>query len=177
VLVGIAAVDSFAILQLTSLFIHSQAIRTTIGYRTHHKFKRFQQVGGGEHVEMNGLFEMRIEQYFNYLERREAALDGAADSYLVISTPGQPVLELDVVKDVLYMIDLDMPKFLPRTFDDFVSNFKMKEILPGGKWCMMNAVSEAICGTIPQESCPCQLTSLLLLCWLASNLSETFYGS
>jgi hypothetical protein len=36
---------------------------------------------------------------------------------------------------------LDMPKLLPRTFDDFVSNFKMKAILPGGKWCMMNAVS------------------------------------
>jgi hypothetical protein len=106
----------------------------------HHKFKRFQQVGGGEYVEMDGLLEMPIEQFLNYLDRREAALDGAADANLVISTPGQPRLELDVIKDVLYMIDLDLPRILPRTFDDFVSNFKMKEILPGGKWCMMNAV-------------------------------------
>jgi hypothetical protein len=127
------------------LFIHSQAIRTSIGYRTHHKFKRFQRKGEGEYEEMDGLLEMPIEQFFNYLDQREAALDGTADANLVIATPtpGQPHLELDVIKDVLYMIDLDLPRILPRTFDDFVSHFKMKEILPGGKWCMMNAVSDA----------------------------------
>jgi hypothetical protein len=34
-------------------FIHAQAIRTCIGYRTHHKFKRFQQTEGegGRYVE------------------------------------------------------------------------------------------------------------------------------
>jgi glutamyl-tRNA reductase len=101
---------------------------------------------------MPGMLEMSIEQFFEYLDCRKAAMakDNSdaddADTKLVISstTAGQPVVELDVVKDVLYMIDLDMPKFLPRTFDDFVSNFKMKEILPGGKWCMMNAVSERL---------------------------------
>lgn len=96
---------------------------------------------------MPGMLVMSIEQFFEYLDCRKAAmLADDADTKLVISstTAGQPVVELDVVKDVLYMIDLDMPKFLPRAFADFVSNFKMKEILPGGKWCMMNAVSERL---------------------------------
>jgi hypothetical protein len=51
-------------------------------------------------------------------------------------------LELDVVKDVIYMIDVDMPAILSKLYDDFIANFKMKQILPGGKWCMMNAVSD-----------------------------------
>jgi hypothetical protein len=113
-------------------------------------FKRFQQEGEAwRYVAMPGMVEMTFEQYFKYLDCRRAAMeknlsdgDTGTDTKLVISstTPGQPVLELDVVKDVIYMIDLDMAKILPRTYDDFVENFKMKEILPGGKWCMMNAL-------------------------------------
>jgi hypothetical protein len=107
-------------------------------------------------VERPDLLEMSYEQYFKYLDCRQAALAKGgdateADTKMVISskTLGEDLeldvvkgLELDVVKDVVYMIDLDMPKLLSTTYDDFVANFKLKRILPGGKWCMMNAVSD-----------------------------------
>jgi hypothetical protein len=39
------------------------------------------------------------------------------------------------------MLDLDMTKMLSRAFKEFVHEFKIPEILPGGKHCLMNAVN------------------------------------
>jgi hypothetical protein len=39
------------------------------------------------------------------------------------------------------MLDLDMIKMLPRAYDEFVREFKIPEIIPGGKHCLMNAVN------------------------------------
>uniref|UniRef100_A0A7S2YQT9 JmjC domain-containing protein n=1 Tax=Entomoneis paludosa TaxID=265537 RepID=A0A7S2YQT9_9STRA len=52
-------------------------------------------------------------------------------------------VEINVDKDVLYMIDLDLPRIFPANYDDFVGNFKVKEILPGGEWCMMNGLPQS----------------------------------
>ena len=52
---------------------------------------------------------------------------------MTITRQGKEDLVLDVVKDVVYMIDLDLPRLLPDTDADFKAHFKMPEILPGGK--------------------------------------------
>lgn len=39
------------------------------------------------------------------------------------------------------MIDVDLIKLLPKSFEDLQKNFKLSSILPGGSHCMMNAVS------------------------------------
>lgn len=40
-----------------------------------------------------------------------------------------------------YMLDLDMVKMIPRAYEDFLQNFRLPDILPGGTHCMMNAVN------------------------------------
>jgi len=39
------------------------------------------------------------------------------------------------------MIDVDLIKLLPKSFEDLQKNFKLSSILPGGSHCMMNAVN------------------------------------
>lgn len=39
------------------------------------------------------------------------------------------------------MIDVDLIKLLPKSFEDFQNKFKLSSILPGGSHCMMNVVS------------------------------------
>jgi len=39
------------------------------------------------------------------------------------------------------MIDVDLIKLLPKSFEDLQNNFKLSSILPGGSHCMMNTVS------------------------------------
>jgi hypothetical protein len=48
---------------------------------------------------------------------------------------------VNVVDDVLYLIDYDFPKLLPKLYDDFVEKFKLPDCLPGGSHCMMNSVN------------------------------------
>jgi hypothetical protein len=48
--------------------------------------------------------------------------------------------KLNVVDDVLYLYDFDMDKLMPALCDDFTTNFKLPEFLPGGAQCMMNSV-------------------------------------
>jgi len=48
---------------------------------------------------------------------------------------------INCIDEVLYMIDYDIGKLLPKLKDDFVENFTLKNILPGGLHCMMNSVN------------------------------------
>ena len=48
---------------------------------------------------------------------------------------------VNVDREALYMIDVDLVKLLPEAYADFQRNFKLPGILPGGSHCMMNAVS------------------------------------
>ena len=42
---------------------------------------------------------------------------------------------------ILYLRDLDVPQYLPIHHQDLVRNFGLPDVLPGGSFCMMNAVS------------------------------------
>jgi hypothetical protein len=110
----------------------------------HYKFKRFQQSTkeAWRYEEIPGLLKMTISQFFEYLEQKKKAVakGGAAtddDTKMKLSKT-----TLDVVKDVVYMIDGEMARIAQNLLDKFNANFKMKKILPGGEWCMTNAVSD-----------------------------------
>ena len=57
------------------------------------------------------------------------------------SEDGQEV-NFDSATDVIfYMLDVDMTKHLLTMNATFEKEFKLKEIQPGGSWCMLNSVS------------------------------------
>lgn len=47
---------------------------------------------------------------------------------------------VSIDNDSIYMIDVDLPKYIPMLDKMYASCFKMPEILPGGEMCMMNVV-------------------------------------
>ena len=53
--------------------------------------------------------------------------------------------ELDIRCDSSRIVNLDLKRILPETYDDFKANFLASELLPGGAHCMMNAVSIFAC--------------------------------
>ena len=53
--------------------------------------------------------------------------------------------ELDIKCESSSLVNLDLKRILPETYDDFKANFLASELLPGGFHCMMNAVSLFAC--------------------------------
>lgn len=51
---------------------------------------------------------------------------------------------IDLNNTKLYLLDFDIQKHLCTCHDDFVKKFKLGEILPGGQYCMMNAVTASV---------------------------------
>ena len=121
------------------------AINHVCGNRWYHKFRHFQWDPVKEtYMEQNGYLSMKVGDFCKYLDQRECFLNHKNDKDKVFQfftgqTPPREI-KLDVEKDVIYMLDLDMSKLLPQMYQDFINSFKIKEMLPGGEWCMMNKV-------------------------------------
>ena len=54
------------------------------------------------------------------------------------SNKSQPHV-INLLDDVIYLIDLDITRFIPEAAADLRAHFKM-DLLPAGDWCMMNSV-------------------------------------
>ena len=81
---------------------------------------------------------MRVTDFMKYLRMREV---GSQDSFTFVDTENTEHSVGNVEDVVFYMIDCDLPKYLPGLFSRYTHQFKMSnEILPGGSFCMMNAV-------------------------------------
>ena len=117
------------------------AIRENFGEWPYHKFRRFvrKSVNGFSFLEkQNGFVSMKLPDFVTYLRLRQAN-KGAPFSFC--DAGGKEHRIENVADVVLYMIDCDVPKFLPKLNEDYRDHFKIKKILPGGKFCMMNSVS------------------------------------
>ena len=55
---------------------------------------------------------------------------------------------VDVTTTVLYMIDFDVVKLLPKLYQALLDKFELPGCLPGGIHCMMNAVRDFCCTSI-----------------------------
>jgi hypothetical protein len=118
-------------------------IKEAYGETRYHRFRIFKRMSDGSHVEAveRGFLSMRICDFVDYLDMRDEVLrQGSENKCFVFINGGGKQQMIDVVIDVLYMIDVDMIKLLPCLYADFRFAFKMKEILPGGDWCLTNAV-------------------------------------
>ena len=86
---------------------------------------------------------MKVSDYVRYIDARKNALlaDSPENTAFAFEGFNGSRHSIDVCDDVLYMIDFDMVKLVPKLYEDFVDSFEIPEILPGGKHCMLNAVS------------------------------------
>ncbi|KAL9189365.1 hypothetical protein ACHAXT_009040 [Thalassiosira profunda] len=122
-------------------------IEGCIGNGYHHKFQRVDQQPNGQPKENEGMYSMKVADYFRYLDQRqsikEAKSDGAqgkAERFTFVDSYGNKQ-SVNVDEVCLYMLDVDVPKLLPRALEDLQRNFHLPGILPGGSHCMMNAIN------------------------------------
>lgn len=110
----------------------------------YHRFRRFQKTIGDDgfvtFVELDHFVSMKVSDFVTYL----AMLQGkGGDSSVVVYDPtGKPhtITASEAFDIVFYMVDVDMPKWLFTLNEEYKNKFKIKEILPGGAWCLMNYV-------------------------------------
>lgn len=103
---------------------------------------------------------MKIKDFAAYVKAHEdATRDQANGTYVkqefrFTDHLGKEQVIEDVRQSVLYMIDLDVIKLLPKLYEAILCDFKLPGILPGGVHCMMNAVSDCLLCTL-YCSCVC----------------------
>jgi len=95
---------------------------------------------------------MKVSDYFQYLNQRQSVKKEQIDkkgkddglglnkTFSFTDSYGEEK-SVNVNTEALYMIDVDLVKLLPQSFQDLQHNFKLPSILPGGNHCMMNAVN------------------------------------
>jgi hypothetical protein len=126
-----------------------------------HKHRRFDKMKrqefealGETHVtckykEKDVSLAMQVKDFSRYVGMHEAALkaeaEGKADAvetkFEFKDQSGTVHTIEDVRNTVLYMIDFDVIKLLPKLYEAIQNDFLLPGILPGGVHCMMNAVS------------------------------------
>ncbi|GKY91915.1 hypothetical protein MPSEU_000163100 [Mayamaea pseudoterrestris] len=121
----------------------------------YHKFRHFVKKASESHIydERDGYICMTTADYVKYLKLRETAdRDGVAKQFNYFCgcetclddvdnegvCPGHDII--DVRTEAIYMTDVELPTFVHRLSGGFHKFFKMPQILPGGRWCIMNAM-------------------------------------
>lgn len=112
-----------------------------------HKFRRYDRVSTEDGVVtyqecFKGFVSMKVSSYIAYLDLLQNAGEGSNSKRFRFedSTGIQHEIE-DVAEVVFYLVDMEMEKHCHKLDEWYKRDFKMKEILPGGAWCMMNHVS------------------------------------
>ena len=111
------------------------------GREPYKKFRLFELMTCSDkycrYQEQDGFYCMTPFNYFQYLDKHYGS-DKDPSFTCQKSTTYQDVHFPDAKKIVLYMIDVNMStevSFLNESY--YLKDFKVKEILPGGKWCVM----------------------------------------
>lgn len=113
--------------------------------KPHDSFRQFTKNSTNDvwEEQVNSI-SMLVSEFLRYLERREEAQSKGGDplsfTYKDVKT-GESYTIPNVLEVVFYMIDVDMAAHLHPLLEDYLKGFKMSEILQGGEWCMLNAVS------------------------------------
>ena len=127
-----------------------------LGNAPHNKCRLFDRTktstGTMTFQERAGHWKMRPKDYFTYLDKHYGRKTGSE----VMTRPEFSIEQgpkdhdgtvetatLDATKVVVYMLDVDMPDRLQLLNSWYKEQLKLKEVLPGGDWCVMGWVSEA----------------------------------
>ena len=98
------------------------------------------------YVEQDGDLSMKISDYARYVRKfKELQLNPNSNPNFSYTTRDGTTKDFDVTKHSIYLIDLDLQKYLPESHRNFLSNFLATDFLPGGKYCMMGSVSTVWC--------------------------------
>jgi hypothetical protein len=113
-----------------------------------HKIRRFDTVvenGLTQVLERDTLLSMRPCDYVKYIGQRKLVLGEQLTSeeekgMKFFDHKGIEQSINNVGTTALYLIDLDVPKLLPKVYLNFMESMRMPGVLPGGAHCMMSAV-------------------------------------
>jgi hypothetical protein len=116
------------------------------GDRIYPNFRRWDRVKEGSFVSYKAkrsfVVPMRVKDYVKYLQ---ILMGENPDSpFVYVNGKGKDVIIKRATDYIFYMLDIDMPLHLLRINAAFKSEFKMKEILTGGGWCMTNWIGERL---------------------------------
>lgn len=126
-------------------------LSSTVGHDHHHKFRAFERDDlsndtGAEHNaakyrEKDSSFTMSVKDFVRYIQRKKDVMNGETEqnSFSFLDNSGVEQT-IDLASVVLYMIDFDVVKLLPKLHQDFRKKFGLTECLPGGEHCMVNSV-------------------------------------
>ena len=84
------------------------------------------------------FISMKLNDVVRYLHLQQEI---ESSSFSFCDGRGKMHQVANIADVALYMIDCDMPKYLPMLNEDYRGRFKVKEILPGGSFCMMNSMT------------------------------------
>lgn len=123
--------------------------------RVYSKFRRFNR---NRHThtydEVEGTLSMEIGDFIKYIQKRTKAIAEEVtnhagskakkyeSSFVFTDSAKRHHKIKNVLDTALYMIDVEMENQLPQTARTFETNFRLKDILPGGQMCMMKWVSQ-----------------------------------
>jgi hypothetical protein len=110
-----------------------------------------------KYLELDVCMSMKVYDFVRYmgmrksvLRRIHAAQSGSVDLEAGSFSEEETIFKfvdhmgkeqtVDVTGVVLYMIDFDVVKLLPKLYEEFVKQFELSGCLPGGIHCMMNSV-------------------------------------
>lgn len=114
------------------------------GNRIHHKLKRFTPSESNPALfDEIDMLEGPLDIFFDYIQKHLLGEQGSTSLRNIekMDETNDEIIDVDTAKDVVYAIDIDLPRLLPKNHLDFQRNFRMKQIMPGGEWCMMSHVS------------------------------------
>ena len=128
--------------KIKDLNLLMKELRVSFGEKTYHNFRIYRRVQDGSVVTYKPaekfVTPMKVKDYVRYLNTLMGENPDHLFSY--VNDKGREIKFKKATDVVLYMLDIDMTHNLLNLNAAFNSEFKMKEILPGGKWCMLNQI-------------------------------------
>lgn len=101
-------------------YVPVDEIENAFGENPYHKFRRFDRMerdGLNVYVESNQFVSMKVTDYIDYLTL--LTVEGGDRAFAFTDNYGREHRIDDASRVVFYMIDVDVPKFLPRMNDEY----------------------------------------------------------
>lgn len=119
-------------------------LQLSFGDRVYHNFRSYHRTQVGSVVTYKPaekmVTPMKVRDYVRYLNILRGENPNVNFSY--VNDKGKEVRFKKATDVVFYMLDVDMTEHLLNVNAAFKSEFKLKEILPGGRWCMTNQIAK-----------------------------------
>ena len=88
----------------------------------------------------DGWMSMTLRDYDRYLSARRGMINDISkddtDHLVTLSDGNGSAFTIDPRETVLYLVDLNVTRYLPEAHRDLMENFHLRECLPGGRKCL-----------------------------------------